>query len=139
MPSAAQSEGVSDPSGLGVAFNQMGMFTKRSARIAVGVIGVVLDPGEMVEVLVAGRYRGNDGVVALTDRRLVVVNDREWRPDVEELIIAPGTTIQGWQDDRSAAVVIQAPSGATITIDQISERENAQRLAAAIRARAGTT
>ncbi len=139
MPSAAQSEGVSDPSGLGAAYNQMGMFTKRSSRIAVGVLGVVLDAGEMIEVLVAGRYRGNDGVVALTDRRLVVVNDREWRPDVEELVIVPGTTIQGWQDDRSAAVVIQAPSGATITIDQINEREHAQRLAAAIRARAGTS
>ncbi len=138
MPSAAQSEGPTDPSGLGAAYGQLGMFTKRSARIAIGVAGVVLDPSERVEVLVSGRYRGHDGVAILTDRRLLVINDREWRPDVEELVVAPGTTIQGWQDERFAAIVIQLPTGQTITVDQISERESAQRMAAAIRTRAGT-
>lgn len=138
MPSAAApSEAPSDPHRLGPAIAPLGLLTKRSARVAFAVLGAVLDDGEVVELLVPGRFFGESGVLALTDRRLVLVNDREWKPDVERIALAPGLIVQGWQDDRSASLVFTTPGGRATTFDQIHERELAQRLATLVRSRIG--
>ncbi len=81
-----------------------------------------------------GRYAGESGVAVATDRRVLFVNDREWKPDVATIAYAPGLSVKGWQDDRSAALIFEQ-AGATTTIDQISERELAQRMAAVVRTR----
>jgi hypothetical protein len=67
-------------------------------------------------------------------RRVLLVNGREWKPDVLQLDVIAGLTVQGWQDDRVASLVFQT-GGAAVTIDQIAEREMAQRLAASLRSR----
>ncbi len=112
------------------------MFTKRNGKLALGILSAVLEPDERVEVMVVGRYRGHPGAAALTDRRIVFVNDREWEPDVKAMTVASGLTVQGWQDDRSA--VLQFESGGEIeTIDEIAEAEAARALAERTRSRIG--
>jgi hypothetical protein len=111
------------------------MLTRRSGRVAFAVLGAVLDDGEVVEVLVPGRFHGESGALALTDRRIVAVNDREWKPDVEFVDLEPGLTVQGWQDDRNASLVFTARDGRSTTVDQIHERELAQRIATLVRGR----
>ncbi len=112
----------------------LGLFSKRAGRVSFGIIGALLEPGETVEVLVQGRFGGEEGAAVATDRRVLFVNGREWKPDVVSLPYAPGMVVKGWQDDRSAALGFEIDGGTT-TIDQISERELAQRMAAVVRAR----
>ena len=100
------------------------------------MIAAELDPGERVEVVVQGRFLGEDGAAALTDRRIVLANDREWKPDVEVVALGPGLTVQGWADDRVASLTFQRGATST-TIEGISEKELAQRFAALARARIG--
>jgi len=61
------------------------MFSKRAGRICFGIVGALLDGDEVVDVLVQGRFGGEDGVAVATDRRVLFVNDREWKPDVQSL------------------------------------------------------
>lgn len=110
------------------------MFSKRAGRVCLGIVGALLEPGELVEVLVQGRFAGEDGIAVATDRRVLFVNDREWKPEVSSVGYRPGLVVKGWQDDRSAALMFEL-DGRTTTIDQISERELAQRMAAVVRAR----
>jgi hypothetical protein len=112
------------------------MFSRRSGRVAILLIANELDPGERVEVVVQGRYLGEDGAAALTDRRIVLANDREWKPDVEVVDLVSGLGIQGWADDRSASLTFQRGTTST-TIEGIGEKELAQRFAALARARVG--
>jgi hypothetical protein len=113
------------------------MFSRRSGRVAFLLIADELDPGERVEVLVQGRFKGEDGAAVLTDRRIVLANDREWKPDIEVIELRPGLTIQGWADDRAASLTFQL-AGATATIEAIGEKELAQRFAGLARARVGS-
>ncbi len=112
----------------------LGLFSKRAGRVSFGIIAALLEPGETVEVLVQGRFGGEDGAAVATDRRVLFVNGREWKPEVVSLPYAPGLVVKGWQDDRSAALLFEVAGTAT-TIDQISERELAQRMAVLVRAR----
>jgi hypothetical protein len=111
------------------------MFSRRSGRAAFLLIANELDPGERVEVLVQGRYNGEDGAAALTDRRIVLANDREWKPDIEVIELRPGLTIQGMADDRTASLTFVRGTLSAV-IEGISERELAQRFAALARSRA---
>jgi hypothetical protein len=135
MPPVAPA-GPADPHGLAAAVSGLGMFSRRSGRVAFLLIANTLQPGERVEVLVQGRYRGEDGAAALTDRRIVLANDREWKPDVESIDVGPGLTIQGLADDRSASLTFLR-GGTSAVIEGIGEMELAQRFAAVARARSG--
>ena len=89
---------------------------------------------EVVDVLVQGRFGGEDGVAVATDRRVLFVNDREWKPDVQSLPYVHGLVVKGWQDDRTASLIFEF-EGRTTTIEQIGDRELAQRVAALVRTR----
>jgi hypothetical protein len=110
------------------------MFSRRSGRAPFLVIASTLAAGERVEVIVQGRFNGEDGAAALTDRRIVLANDREWKPDIETVEFGPGLTVQGWADDRTASLTFQRGAQST-TIEGIGEKELAQRFAALARAR----
>ncbi len=136
MPSAAVSSGPTDPHAIGTHVAGLGMFTRRNGRLALGILSAVLEPDERVELMVVGRYRGHPGVAALTDSRIVFVNDREWEPDVKSVPVAPGLNVQGWQDDRNAVLVFES-GGESETIDQIAETEGARAIAERTRSRIG--
>jgi hypothetical protein len=64
------------------------------------------------------------------------VNDREFKPDVIEMPVDAGTTVQGWQDDRTAALLVQSSAGQAAQIERIADRPLAMEMAQRLRARA---
>jgi hypothetical protein len=128
--------GPPDPNGLGLAFERLGSPARKVAKVAVVVAGAVLDDGEAVEAVVAGRIDGHGGVLVLTDRRLLLVDERPWRPLVERLAVDAGLQVQGWQDDRTASLTLLA-GGRQLVIDQITDRPLAVEMAQRIRYRVG--
>jgi len=115
---------------------QLGGGSRRSGRIAFLVMAAALDDDERVGVLGQCRYLGCDAAIAATDKRLLIVNSREWDPDIESIPFESGLTVQGWQDQRHAALVF-THSGGTAVVDRISEMPIAKQLADWVRSRVG--
>ena len=134
-PPSVGHEGPDDPHRFGPHVSALGMFSRRSGKAAILIIATQLANDEEVEVLVSGRFRGEDGAAVATRTRLILANDREWQPDVAIVALDSELSVQGWQDDKTASLVFQHAGGA-LTIDQIGEREMAQKLAAYVRSRA---
>jgi hypothetical protein len=128
--------GPPDPNGLGAAIGRLGSGARKTSKVAVAIAGALLDDGEVVEAAVAGRVEGNGAVLVLTDRRLLLVDDRQWRPLVERLVVDAGLQVQGWQDDRTASLTLLT-EGRQLVIDQIPDRPIAVELAQRIRYRTG--
>ena len=99
-------------------------------------MGATLEPSERVELVIVGRYNGASAALALTGSRLLLTNDRAWRPDVESFELSAGLTVQGWSDGRNASLALARDGRPLATIEQISDAQAAQQMAGAIRARA---
>ncbi len=121
-----------------MAFGRLGSGARKTAKVAVVVAGALLGQGEVVEAVVGGRYEGHGSVLVLTDRGLWLVDDREWRPFVEQIAVTPQLEVQGWQDDRTASLTLVL-HGRSLVLDQIPDRELAVELAGRIRYRTGAT
>ena len=136
MPSAESGPGVTDPHGLGAAVSRLSGSSRKHGHAAFMVLARVLEEGEQVSVVTSCRFRGAPAALALSDRRLLVVNAREWEPDVLPIGLEPGLTVQGWQDERHAALVFTR-DGHELVVDQIGDRAMAQEIAVGVRARVG--
>ena len=134
MPTAADGPGLVDSAGVGPAAGRMANSAYKTGRAALSVLSVELQEGERVQIVVQGRYLGANGILALTDRRVLVVNDREWQPDITTVELAAGLVVKGWQDDRRAALVFER-DGHQMVVDQIVDRDLAQELAKGVRDR----
>ena len=95
----------------------------------------MLKDGEIVECVVQGQLQGANAIVVLTNSRLLLVNDREFRPDVVEFDVDSAITVQGWADDRFAALLIQR-NDVSAQVERIGDKPLAQEIAQRIRARA---
>jgi hypothetical protein len=126
-----------DPHAVGLAVARLGKQPQKAGATAFGILSALLQDGEVVECLVQGRVNDCDGACALTNLRLILLNDRMWKPDTLSLTVNAALTVQGWQDDRTAALVI-SNAAVSATIDRIVDRSIAQEMAQRIRARAGT-
>jgi hypothetical protein len=114
----------------------VGASGRKAAKVALAVAGAVLEDGEIVEAAVVGKLQGNAAVVVLTDRALVVADDRQWRPVVERLALDGTLQIQGWQDERTASLTLVTAHG-QLVVDQILDRPLAVEMAQRVRARTG--
>ena len=123
------------PGGLGEAVGRLSGSARKAGNAAFFVLAMSLEPGERVETVVQCRYRGANGAMALTDRRLLIVNARQWHPDVTPVGLEAGLTVRGWQDERTAALVLSR-DGHELVVDKIGDRAAAQQIAGAVRARA---
>ena len=137
-PAAPMPPVVNDPAGLGTALSRLGSGGRKGAKAAANAAAVLLRNGEIVECIAQGQFFGANGVVLLTNQRLLVVNDREFRPDVVEFTVDGALTVQGWADDRAAALLIQR-NELTAQVERIGDKAIAQELAQRIRARAAGT
>ena len=129
---------VNDPFGLGAALARLGSGGRKGAKASANAAGVLLHDGEVVECVVQGQYYGANAIVLLTNQRLLVVNDREFRPDVVEIAIDESVSVQGWADDRYAALLVQR-NELSAQVERIGDKPLAQELAQRIRARAAGT
>ena len=134
MPNAESGTGRIDTSGIGQAVSRLSNGSRNAGKGAFFVLACTLDDDEIVEVVVQCRYRGADGAMALTNKRLLIVNARQWNPDVTPVALESCLTVQGWQDERSAALVFER-GGAELVVDKIGDREVAQDLVGRVRAR----
>ena len=136
MPSAESGPGVTDPHGLGAAVSRLSGSSRKHGWAASMVLARILEDGEQISVVTSCRFRGAPAALALSDRRLLVVNAREWEPDVLPVGLEPGLTVQGWQDERHAALVFTR-DGHELVVDQIGDPPMAQEIAVGVRARVG--
>ncbi len=97
-------------------------------------MSALLADGEQVEALVQGVYQNQIAVGALTNARVLLVNEHEWVPQVRSIPLAAGLVVQGWQDDRTASLIFIV-DGQSITISSIADRPLAQDLAHRMRAK----
>jgi len=136
MPSAEAGPGLTDPHGLGAALSRLSGSGRKAGYAAFMVLARILEEGEQIAVVTACRFRGAPAALALSDRRLLLVNAREWEPDVLPVGLEPGLTVQGWQDERYAALVFTR-DGHELVVDRIGDRAMAQEIAAGVRSRVG--
>jgi len=127
-------EGVVDPHGIVPVITRMSAGSLRTGHVALGILSIVLQPDEVVDAVVQGTYQQHVGVAALTNKRLVLVNEHEWSPDVRSILITPELLVQGWQDDRTASLIFIV-DGRSITLSLIADRPLAQDMAHRVRAR----
>jgi hypothetical protein len=125
---------IVDPNGIGAVIPLMSAGSMRTGRIALGILTGLLDPDEKVEGLVQGVYQSYIAVGALTDRRVLLVNEQEWVPRVRSIPLTGDLAVQGWQDDRTASLIFLA-EGQSITLSGISDRQLAQGFARLLRDR----
>jgi hypothetical protein len=125
---------IVDPNGIGAVIPLMSAGSMRTGRIALGILTGLLEPDERVEGLVQGVYQSYIAVGALTDRRVLLVNEQEWVPRVRSIPLTADLAVQGWQDDRTASLIFQA-EGRSITLSGISDRQLAQGFARLLRDR----
>lgn len=95
---------VIDPHGLGLSVSRLGSGARRAGKVALAVLSTVLEDGDVVAVVVQGRFRGEAAVAALVEGKVVIVNDRQWKPDVVVLPVDTQLVVQGWQDERTASL-----------------------------------
>jgi hypothetical protein len=126
--------GVVDPAALAPAVARLSANAQRAGRVAAAVLSAQLHDGEHVDALVQGLYQNHAAVAVLTNERVVVVNDHEWRPDRRAIQITADLVVQGWQDDRTASLVF-VTEGQSVTISMITDRPLAQEMAHLIRGR----
>jgi hypothetical protein len=93
-----------DPHGIGAAATRLTGGPRRTGKLALAVLGAVLHGGDTVTMVVQGSVRGHAGVAALLPDKVVLVNERQWKPDVVVLPIDASLAVQGWQDERSAVL-----------------------------------
>lgn len=106
--------------------------------MAVAIAGAMLQDGENVEAVVGGKLEGNGAVLVLTDRSLLLIDDRQWKPVTERINVDPSLQVQGWQDDRTASLTLVS-GGHQLVLDQIADRPLAVEMAQRIRYRTGAT
>ena len=83
-----------------------------------------------------GVAEGNHATLVLTDRSLLLADERQWRPHHERFTLDGGLQVQGWQDDRTASLTLLT-GGRQLVVDGIADRPLAVELAQRIRARTG--
>lgn len=89
---------------------------------------------EQLECVVQGNFNNANGVAALTDQRVLLINEREWSPEVVVFEIGIDLVVQGLQDDRTASLTFIG-GGQNVTISGITDRSVAHEMARSVRAR----
>lgn len=126
--------GVIDPGGLEAAMGRMSTGARRAALAPLATVAALLEPGERAEAVVQGEYQHRPAVVVLTDRRVLIANDRRWAPDVRSLVFEARLKVHGWQDERRATLVFEL-DGVGVAVRAISDRPLAVDLAQRVRSR----
>ena len=121
-----------------MAVARLGNASRKAGRVAFTVAAAALEHGETVDAAVQGVLDGATAAVVLTDRRLMLTDERPWAPTVRSYAIDDSLTVQGWQDGRSATLTFVV-GGSQAVVDGISDIDAAIGLAHRIRSRAGTT
>jgi hypothetical protein len=136
VPAPVVTPTATDPHGLGSAVARLSSSHRKAAKASLAITSVLLDDGELVECLVAGQVNDLDGLVCLTNRRILVVNDRQWLPDQLSLPVDGAVTVRGEASSSTSAMLTIEREAHRAVVTKISDVQLAQELAQRIRARA---
>ena len=136
VPEPDLGPGVHDPAGVDTAMSRLSAGARRSALAPMAIVAALLEVDEVAEAVVEGEYQHRPAVAVLTDRRVIVANDRRWAPDVRTFGFTPNLVVHGWQDDRRATLVFVL-GDVGVVVEAISDRPLARDLAQRVRARCG--
>jgi hypothetical protein len=134
-PAPAAALPIDDPHGFGLAVARLSGGDRRSARVVLGIAAASLDDDELVESIVVGKLADIDAAAVLTDTRLLLLDDRQWRPGRTEVAVDAGTSVQGLVEGNHATLVFTRGDVA-VTLTRIGDLALAQEFAARVRARA---
>jgi hypothetical protein len=96
-----------DPYGLGPAALRLSGGSRKHGKAALAVLNAVLKEGDQVEQVLLGRYHNVEGAAALVSGDLLLVNVREWEPEVVRVPLA-GMGVQGLADGKLASLQFQS-------------------------------
>ncbi len=128
--------GPVDPAGVQEALGRLSPGARRVATASMMVASALLEQGERVEAVVQGDHQRRSCVAVLTDRRVLVVDERPWSPAVRSFRLGPELGVHGWQDDRRASLVF-VREGVGVLVSDISDRPLARDLARRARVACG--
>jgi hypothetical protein len=114
--------------------NRLGSAAKRAGKVSFAVLTAMLDPDDMAEIVIQGRIHGVPGAAALVGSKIVLVNERFWKPEVIVVELDATTQVQGWQDDRTATVMISDPEHREV-VERVPDRLLAVEFAQRVRDR----
>ncbi|HUW04526.1 MAG TPA: hypothetical protein VMW08_19400 [Acidimicrobiales bacterium] len=124
--------GPPDPHGIAPAAARLGNSARKNGKAGFAILGSLLADGEVVEALCVGRFHDQAGLCAVTNQRLVVLGDGPYKPAVATFEYAADLAVQGWADDKVAALVFTRGDH-NETIDRIPDRPLAQEIAQRVR------
>ncbi len=133
---ADDGSGPVDPAGVEEALGRLSPGARRVAAASMMVASAVLEQGERVAAVVQGDHQRRSCVAVLTDRRILVVDERPWSPVVRSFPLGPQLGVHGWQDDRRASLVF-VRDGVGVLVSDISDRPLARDLARRARVACG--
>lgn len=128
----AHDDVVADPQGLEAAIARLPPVDQERTSVPIAVCGALLEPDEAVVGVVTGQMLGLPAAVMVTDRRVVIANDRRWQPLVDVYRIDSKLIVRG-RHDRHVAALSFADTERLSMIDGIFEVELAIELAERIR------
>jgi len=108
------------------------MMVRREVRNLAGTI----HPGEQLLAIAQGRYEGKQGLLAVTDRRLIFLEQGMIRRKQQDFPYDRVSSIGSKRGLAFGTLTIHA-AGSQATIDQVSPKEFADRAAELVRARLG--
>lgn len=123
-----------DPSDFGVAWHRLGGASRRGAEAPALVAVAILAEDEKVERVLVGRFRAERAVMVLTTHGLLIVNGREWAPEIVVVTDIGSFDIEGWIDGRVATIRLTGGAEAHV-FDSIRDTEIAAEMTAALRER----
>ena len=131
-PAAGADVPAADPHGLESSVSRLSVADQERAAVAIAVCGALLDADEQVVGVVTGQMLGRPAAVAVTDRRVIIANDRRWQPLVDVYELDSKLVVRG-RHDRQVAALSFADTTRLSMIDGITEVELAIELAERIR------
>jgi hypothetical protein len=125
-----------DPHAIGQAAGRLGNSAKKAGRTALGLASVLLEEGEVVECVVVGQVNAVDGACLLTNRRVLVLNDRAWLPDQVSFPVDAALYVQGEAAGKAASLTFHR-QGVVVQVGRIGDVALAQEFAQRVRGRVG--
>jgi hypothetical protein len=122
---------------MGPAVARVGNAAKKAGKVALGITSALLQEGELVESLIVGKVNELDGVAVLTDRRLLVHNDRQWQIDQLSMPLDAALTVQGIAEGGTATLTF-VREGIGVPVAKVGDVALAQEFAARVRTRVAT-
>lgn len=123
-----------DPDGhaLDRAVSRLRSDDQEAARVPLAVCGALVEPDEQVHGVVTGIMHGCAAAVVLTNSRVLVVNERRWRPVVELFALEEAPVVIGHHDGQVATISFSDGSR-SVTVNEIRDVDLAVALVEASR------